>query len=248
MLASLTLENRIRILNCILPIPRIVRPAVPPCDTGGMLETPGLRLPRQKRSQRTLERLLESGAEVFAERGYDGLTIAEVCRRAEASAGAFYTRFEGKDALVRAVHDHEMSAMGDDVSAMYAVGPAWDHLDTAALIDRAVRLLAKHFRTRAGLIRAIVLRAATDPVMRASGALAITRMADAFTACLLARASEYPHPDPESAVRGVFGMAFEMISWDVAFGAEFRATGAFGPRPDERLPAVCRMVLLTAPD
>jgi AcrR family transcriptional regulator len=217
-------------------------------DTEDMLETPGLRPPRQERSRRTLERILDAGAEVFAAQGYDGLTIAEVCRVAGTSAGAVYTRFEGKDALVRAVHDHAMADMRSQVTAMYAPGPVWDSLSTPMLIERAVRLLGAHFRERSAIVRAIVLRAAVDPVMRASGARAVREMADAFAVRLLERSGDIPHPDPEAAVRGVFGMAFEAISWDVAFGAEFREAGALGAPPDERLPAVCRLVLLTPPD
>jgi len=210
-----------------------------------MQESSGVRPPRQARSQRTLERVLDAGAAVFAAGGYDGLTIAEVCRRASSSTGAVYTRFENKDALVRAIHDHVMAEMVEAVTAMYSPGPAWDALATPALIERAVHLLADHIRTRAEIVRAIVLRAAVDPVMRASGARAIRRMADAFTTRLLDRAVDYPHADPDSAVRSVFGMVFEAISWDIAFGGEFREAGALGPPPDERMPAVARMVLLT---
>lgn len=213
-----------------------------------MLETPGLRPPRQERSRRTLERILAAGTEVFAARGFEGLTIAEVCRVAQTSAGAVYTRFEGKDALVRAVHDHAMAAMLTEVDALYADGPGWRELATPEFIERAVRLLVSHMRERAAIVRAIVLRAAADPVMRASGAAAIGKMADAFTARVLNRSADLPHPDPETAVRAAFGMAFEAISWDVAFGGEFREVGALGPPPDERLPVVCRLVLLTPPD
>jgi len=216
------------------------------CDTGTVQETSGVRAPRQARSQRTLERVLEAGAEVFAAGGYDGFTIAEVCRLASSSTGAVYTRFENKDALVRAVHDHIMADMVRVVAALYAPSPAWEALTTPQLIEHAVRLLADHFRERSDMVRAVVLRAAVDSVMRASGAAAIRRMADAFTARLLDRAADYPHADPEAAVRGVFGMVFEAISWDVAFGAEFREAGALGAPPDERMPAVARMVLLTA--
>ncbi|MEV4686418.1 TetR/AcrR family transcriptional regulator [Microbacterium sp. LWH3-1.2] len=210
-----------------------------------MLNTPGVRPPLQARSQRTLERILDAGAEVFAERGYDGLTITEVCRVAGISAGTLYTRFDSKDALVRAVHDHVMADMLAAVVAMYREGAEWDELPTPQFVERAVRLLADHFRAHDAIVRAIVLRAAVDPVMRESGARSVTRMADAFTARLLERAADYSHPDPELAVRTAFGMAFEAISWDVAFGAEFRAGGALGSPPDERLPSVCRMVLLT---
>lgn len=226
----------------------IAEPAPDSGETDVMLETPGLRPPRQVRSRLTLERVLDAGERVFARDGYDGMTIAEVCQIAGTSAGAVYTRFESKDALVRAVHDHVMGRMRRDVEQLYAEDPEWTELSTPLFIERAVGLLTNHFRTNAAIVRAIVLRAAVDPVMRASGAQSVRAMADAFTGRLLERAGEYPHPDPEQAVRSVFGMAFEAVSWDVAFGAEFRAAGALGSTPDARLPTVCRLVLLTPPD
>lgn len=213
-----------------------------------MLTSTGVRTPRQARSQRTLERVLEVATDVLAQRGYEGLTISEVCRIAGTSAGALYTRFENKDALVRAVHDHAMAGLLVEVEARYADAPAWRELPTGEFVERAVRLLAEHFRDHAALVRALVLRSAVDPVMRASGAIAVRGMANAFTNRLLDRAADYPHPDPSAAVRDVFGAAFEAISWDIAFGGEFRDAGALGRPPDERLPEMCRLALLVPPD
>ncbi len=207
----------------------------------------GLRPPQQERSRRTLEHLLQAGAEVLAERGYDGLSVAEVCRRAGISAGALYTRFEGKDALVRAIHAQVMADLSAEVAALYAPSPEWDALPTPVLIEQAVRGLVSHFRGHAAIVRAIVLRAAVDSVMRAEGAIAVGRMADAFTRLLLTRAADVAAADPEATVRAAFTMVFETTSWDVTFGSEFRATGALGPEVDERLVTVCRLLLTTAP-
>lgn len=205
----------------------------------------GLRPPLQARSRRTLDRILQAGAVVFAERGYEGFSIAEVCRRAGVSAGALYTRFEGKEALVRAVHDQVLHELSAEVQGLYATDADWEPLPTPDLIDRAVRVLVAHFRTHAAIVRAIVLRAAVDPVMRAGGAVAVAQMADAFTARLLTRAADIAHVDVEAAIRSTFAMAFEATSWDVAFGSEFRATGALGPALDDRLVTVSRVMLLS---
>ncbi|MDQ1204819.1 TetR/AcrR family transcriptional regulator [Microbacterium sp. SORGH_AS_0862] len=212
-----------------------------------MLETPGLRPPRQERSRRTLERVLDAGADVFAAHGYEGLTIAEVCRIAKTSPGAVYTRFESKAVLVRAVHDHVLTALSAELDAAFAPHSEWDALETAQFVERAVNVLILHLRRHAPIVRAIVLRAAVDPVMRTSGAPRIRSMADAFTARMLDRAADYPHPDPETAVRDAFGMVFEALSWDIAFGSDYRASGALGAPPDARLPSTCRMLLLTSP-
>ena len=206
----------------------------------------GVRPPLQARSLRTLERILEAGAEVFAERGYEGLSIAEVCRRAGVSAGALYTRFEGKEALVRAIHDHVLSELSAEIETLYAPSSEWDALAADAFTERAVRLLVEHFRAHAAIVRAVVLRAAVDPAMRATGTRAVQAMADAFTARMLDRAEGFAHDDPEATIRSTFAMVFEATSWDVAFGSEFRASGALGPDDlGERLVTMSRLMLTT---
>ncbi len=206
---------------------------------------PGVRPPQQARSQRTLERILSAGAEVFAEGGYEGLSVAEVCRRAGASAGALYTRFEGKDALVRAIHDHVMIELSAEIAETYLPSPAWESLSTEAFAERAVRMLVEHFRRHDRIIRAIVLRAAVDAEMRAAGADSVRAMADAFTERMLDRSDDFAHDEPEATIRSVFAMVFEATSWDVAFGAEFRASGALGPDDlNDRLVTMSRIMLL----
>ncbi|HEY1598537.1 MAG TPA: helix-turn-helix domain-containing protein, partial [Pirellulales bacterium] len=63
-----------------------------------------VRPPRQTRSQETLERLLDAAEEVFAEKGFESATVAEVVRRAKSSVGAMYARFTDKNALLSCLH------------------------------------------------------------------------------------------------------------------------------------------------
>lgn len=48
----------------------------------------------------TRERLLDAAAAACVEHGYDGLTLAEVARRADVSTPAIYGHFAGKDDLL----------------------------------------------------------------------------------------------------------------------------------------------------
>ncbi|MGD2164747.1 MAG: TetR/AcrR family transcriptional regulator [Anaerolineae bacterium] len=50
----------------------------------------------EQRSDKTHSRILNSAAIAFAEHGYDGASVAEICRRAEVSKGAFYHHFPSK--------------------------------------------------------------------------------------------------------------------------------------------------------
>lgn len=64
-------------------------------------------MPRGSTGQRavTTARLLESAAEVFAERGFHGGSIEMICERAGFSRGAFYSNFASKDELFFALFE-----------------------------------------------------------------------------------------------------------------------------------------------
>ena len=55
------------------------------------------------RGQRTLERLLEAGATVFATRGYHAARVDDVVKAAKTSHGTFYLYFSSKEDLFQAL-------------------------------------------------------------------------------------------------------------------------------------------------
>jgi AcrR family transcriptional regulator len=63
-----------------------------------MTTTPEPRI--SARRQATRERVLEAASEVFAERGFHGATVEDICERAGFTRGAFYSNFSSKDDLV----------------------------------------------------------------------------------------------------------------------------------------------------
>ena len=62
-----------------------------------------MREPKQKRSQRTLAKILAAAVELFESQGVDATGIADVAKRAGSSVGSLYGRFDGKADLVQAV-------------------------------------------------------------------------------------------------------------------------------------------------
>jgi len=59
----------------------------------------------QKRSTRTLARILETATELLNERAFDEVTVADICRAASCSPPSFYQRFKDKEALLHALHE-----------------------------------------------------------------------------------------------------------------------------------------------
>ena len=58
-----------------------------------------------KRRLKTTAALLDAAYEVFAERGFHGSSIGEICERAGLTTGAFYSNYASKDALFLALFD-----------------------------------------------------------------------------------------------------------------------------------------------
>lgn len=61
-----------------------------------------METPKRRRSN-TRARLLEGALEVFAERGFHGASVEDICERAGFTRGAFYSNFASKDELVLAL-------------------------------------------------------------------------------------------------------------------------------------------------
>ena len=67
------------------------------------------------RRQATRDRVLEAASEVFAERGFHGATVEEICERAGFTRGAFYSNFSSKDDLVVELSRRHSEALVDRI-------------------------------------------------------------------------------------------------------------------------------------
>jgi len=80
------------------------------------------KVPRTARGERTRGKLLEAAAAEFAENGFHAGSISAITRRAGVALGSFYTYFDSKDAIFRAVVTHMSEAVR--LAAREAVDPA----------------------------------------------------------------------------------------------------------------------------
>ena len=55
---------------------------------------------REEQSRQTEQRILRSALELMRERGYEKVSIRDICAHAEVTTGAFYHHFPSKEALV----------------------------------------------------------------------------------------------------------------------------------------------------
>ena len=67
------------------------------------IETANDKTPRTERGRRTLRKLLEAAAREFGERGFHEAAITGITQRAGVALGTFYTYFESKEEVFRAL-------------------------------------------------------------------------------------------------------------------------------------------------
>jgi AcrR family transcriptional regulator len=80
-----------------------VAEAYTPAPDGSGAGTPARQRELRAQGRRTMQRLLDAGLAVFAERGYHATRVDDVVRVARTSHGTFYLYFANKEDLLRAL-------------------------------------------------------------------------------------------------------------------------------------------------
>lgn len=184
-----------------------------------------IRPPLQARSQETLVRILDAAEWLVAEKGFEDTPVSEIVQRAGSSVGAFYTRFEDKDALLHALYDRffeQAIATTDD-----ALDPSrWQSARVAELLPAVVRFLVEIYREQEGLIRAFVSRTHRDPGFRARRERLSHYVSGKLAALLVARPGEIHHADPTRAAAFGLTLVFSALDNVLLFG-EMRSGNLF---------------------
>src|SRR4029450_11796349 len=126
------------------------------------LDLPGVTPSRQQRSRETSAALLKAGAEMLRTPRLAELSIDGLCRRGGATVGAFYSRFESKDAYFNALIELAARDGGSRLSRM----KEYRRL-TAAVFGELSRLLVRGtigwIRNHEGVLRAALQHDDTRP-------------------------------------------------------------------------------------
>ena len=178
-----------------------------------------IRPPRQERSQKTLDRILDAAEALLMEKGFDEVTVADVVAHADSSVGAFYARFGDKDRLLFSLQERWVEQARDTTDD--ALDPErWEGCSAGEILATVVPFLVGVFRDSEGLLRSFVLRHYSDASFREQQDRLSDYVAAKLAALLLARPGEIHHPDPELAARFGLGLVFDAIRSAVLFGEE----------------------------
>ena len=162
--------------------------------------TPGppIRAPQQKRSAATLQRILDAVTGLVEAGAYEQATVQEITTRAGCSVGAFYGRFEDKDAALYALYDARCARLEAATLPILEAGAA-PEASLAATLRAFIRRIIAHIFENAALVRAeafLTPHDASSPFW-ARAKLMNGRIHKRLEAVLAAHTDSFNHPHPE---------------------------------------------------
>jgi AcrR family transcriptional regulator len=169
-------------------------------------DLPGILPTQQRRSQETTVALLEAAAAMLRERSLDELSIEDLCKRVGVTIGAFYGRFESKDAFFSALM---ALAVKRTIAAVRAAVADEDNLETGleAACRRVVEVAVDVVRRNVGVVRAAAQYESVYPERWGTVRTTGTAMVDLATPLLLARMGR----GRTAAKTRSIGFAFQMM-------------------------------------
>ncbi len=129
---------------------------------------PASREPRQARSQRTLDALLDAAQQLLADRPFHDINVNEIIARAGSSAGSFYARFPDKQALLHALHDRfnqrgkELGAALRTALTLPPDSPPPSRAQGRQLAQLIIGNIVKGLQENRGVLRAVAIECFHD--------------------------------------------------------------------------------------
>jgi AcrR family transcriptional regulator len=146
----------------------------------------GLRERKRAHSRATT---VDVAMQLFAERGYDAVTVADICAAAEIAPRTFFRYFPTKDDVL-AEPARQMAAR-----FQAAIAAAPPDLEDADVLARALRELAGYVVANRALLAVFVRVAAASAAVRSNPFLHLSNQERQLTGQLLARRATPAPPD-----------------------------------------------------
>src|SRR4051794_26548751 len=127
--------------------------------------SPKRRVPRQERSRRRVEGLLDAAARLVVERGVEALTTRDIAEAARAPVASLYQYFSDKEDVLLALAQRDMDEMDDQVAEDLA---AVDVLTVGGLVRTTMSAFVKVYHRRRAFVE-IYLRGRTNAAVARFG-------------------------------------------------------------------------------
>ena len=105
------------------------------------IEAPVPKEPKRRRGKVRVAALLDAGASLFAEKGYESATMTEIALRAGASIGSLYQFFPSKEVLAEALFNRYIERMAQVLEEIAARAPSLPPARLAQLLIESMLTL-----------------------------------------------------------------------------------------------------------
>jgi AcrR family transcriptional regulator len=172
--------------------------------------------PRQARSAKSLDQILDAAEQLFHVRGVVETSTVDVAAAAKVSVGRLYYWFPDKEAVTNAVMKRSEQRLRDFLGKVIVHDPA---VPTPDLLDRVVPLVGAFFREHPGSL-AVLMRGPVDPVDH--GASMCTFFTSMAAGVVEARVPGIPVAERDlvagTITRIVIGMLADYVRVDIESG------------------------------
>lgn len=120
------------------------------------------KVPVQKRSQFTVDQILEAAAHIFARRGYAGSTTNHIADKAGVSIGSLYQYFPNKDAILVALLERHMEQVSGLLTGMIQ-SVVTEEVPPEQLLGRFVNLMLQIHAEEPDLLHIFLFEAPRTP-------------------------------------------------------------------------------------
>lgn len=184
----------------------------PPGATG---RVSAFHSPRQERSRKTLQRILDAVERLLADQTLATLRLEDVLQESGVSASSFYARFTGREAFIDALFEAYTTDVDSFVKTI-------ENADVPPLLEERVRFFiaerARRFTSNRGLLRALVLEHRLRPGRHADLiAENADRAVDVIVRFLLPCKEELGGDEPALTIRRVVFFAFAILRERILF-------------------------------
>lgn len=179
-------------------------------ESKAQIEAPGrtgkLRPARQRRSQRSLERIIEALDELLEAKTFEQITVSEVCKQAGVAVGTFYDRVGSKDALLEHLRSRVYAEIVAHIDRAFAQ-ERFAELELRELLRINAREMVAMHRARQGAIRAIIVEARRSAAFAAHARQLNAALMQRVTAVWLSKRAAFRPGDALLLARSAFLMA-----------------------------------------
>ena len=186
---------------------------------------------RERKKQRTREQIVRAAMELFAERGYEGTTIADIADAADISPRTFFGYFPSKEDVVFHDASEVLGSLADRIKHRPEGEDAFDalrawvldydaHTDFSTAEERARRrliretpALAAHQRRDIGVIEQLLAEAVAEDLGEESSTLRPHLVGAAAVAALDAIARLHDEHEPAEPARSAENVLDEAVTF-----------------------------------